>query len=81
MVEDFDNGADESSWVLVVKDPELTELIKYGANWTPWPNPMPNTVWTDDFGSLTDVIDWSDTSSFAANKWEELLSFFFPEVE
>lgn len=81
MIEDFDNGADESSWVLVVRDPELVMLIADGGKWTPWQSPMPTTVWTDDFGSLTDVMDWSDTSSFAADRWEEMLSFFWPGEE
>ena len=76
MIEDFDNGADESSWVLVTRDPQLTKWIRQAGVETPWPEPMPTTVWTDDFGSLNDVVDWSDTYSFAADKWEELLTFF-----
>ena len=81
MEEDFDDGADESSWVLVVRDPILIKRLYNGANWTEWDEPMPPTVWTDDFGSLTDVMDWSDTSSFAADKWEELLAYFSGEQE
>jgi len=76
MIEDFDNGADESSWVLVVKDLVLTQMIEDGANWSSWETPMPTTVWTDDFGSLTDVLDWSDTTYFVAEKWEELMGYF-----
>lgn len=78
MQEDFDKGADESSWVLVVRDPELIEMIGTRANWSSWESPMPTTVWTDDFGSLTDVLDWSDTSDFAEEKWEELLEYVWP---
>ena len=81
MEKDFDDGADESSWVLVVRDPILIKRLYNGANWTEWDEPMPPTVWTDDFGSLTDVMDWSDTSSFAADKWEELLAYFSGEQE
>ena len=75
MIKDFEDGADASSWVLVVRDPVLIKRLKNDANWTPWPKTMPPTVWTDDFGSLTDVMDWSDTTSFAADKWEDTLNF------
>ena len=79
MIEDFENGADESSWVLVVKDPVLTQMIEDRAKWSSWESPMPTTVWTDDFGSLTDVLDWSDTTYFAEEKWDELKGYFSSE--
>jgi len=76
MVEDFKKGADESSWVLVVRDPVLIDRIDKEANWSSWREPMPSTVWTDDFGSLTDVLDWSGTSSFAGEKWKDVKDYF-----
>ena len=60
----------------MVRDPVLTEMIETRAYWSYWPTPMPETVWTDDFGSLTDVMDWSETMNFAKDKWEEFLSNF-----
>jgi len=73
--EDDDMSADASNWVLVTRDPKLIVQINSQDNVSEWPSPMPKTVWTDDFGSLTEVMDWSNTTDFASEKWEELVDY------
>jgi len=80
-VVDFENGADESNWVLVTKNKELIQSFVDEDRYTFWDKEMASTVWTDDFGSLTDVMDFSNTTDFAFDKWDELVEYFFPEDE
>ena len=80
--EDDDNiGADASSWVLVTGDKELIDRIEDENDFESRPEQIPSTIWTDDFGSLTAVMDWSKTTNFGKEKWDELLQYFGFEKE
>ena len=80
--EDDDNiRADASSWVLVTRDKELINLIEDENDFESRPEQIPSTIWTDDFGSLTAVMDWSKTTDFGKEKWDELLLYFGFEKE
>ena len=80
--EDDDNiRADASSWVLVTRDKELIDLIEDENDFESRPEQIPSTIWTDDFGSLTAVMDWSKTTDFGKEKWDELLLYFGFEKE
>lgn len=49
----------QTRWVLITKNPYLidSELIKSAQ--LPWPEKMPKIIWSDDFASLAQVVDWS----------------------
>ncbi len=73
--DDDDISADASTWALVVRDQELIDHLEAGDNLEEWDSPMPKTVWTDDFGSLTEVMDMANTTDFASEKLEELADY------
>ena len=72
---DNSNSTDAASWVLVLSNQKLVGMIEQEGKHTPWPESMPATVWTDDFGSLTEVMDFSKTTKFARKKWEIFLNW------
>ncbi|MFK7768823.1 MAG: fused MFS/spermidine synthase [Mariniblastus sp.] len=73
--EDEDAETDASNWVLVVKNKSLIEEIGMDARFVEWRQPIADTIWTDDFGSLTEVMSISNTKNFATEKLEQVLGF------
>ena len=49
----------QTRWVLITKNQHVldSELIKSAQ--LPWPEKMSKIVWTDDFASLAQIVDWS----------------------
>ena len=72
---------DSSSWVLVTKNDTLIKMIESENEFDEWSELIPDTVWTDDFGSLTEVMDFENTTDFAEEKWDELLKYLKSEDE
>ena len=80
--EDDETDTDAASWVLVTRNSDLIQMIEDENYYVRWESPMPETVWTDDFGSLTEVMDFRNTTDFAEEKWDELLVYMgFKEEE
>ncbi len=55
----YDDQQGATRWVLMTDNPMVlrSELVKNAS--VPWPSEMPTIKWTDDFASLSQLIDWS----------------------
>ncbi len=55
-IEHYENSTD---WVLMSTDPAILRQPTISDRQTPWPKDMKKIVWTDNFTSLAQVVDWS----------------------
>jgi hypothetical protein len=49
----------QTRWVLITKNQRVLESELITSARLPWPEKMRSIVWTDDFASLAQVVDWS----------------------
>ncbi len=77
--DDDDNMVDAATWVLVTKNAKVEELLldyDQSTDWdtakTYWKEKMKDAIWTDDFATLTKIIDFGRSKEFLDEKIDEL---------
>ena len=56
----YDEGAEiQCTWVLIAANQKLLEHELVKTSRSPWPKGIEEIVWTDDFNSVWQLIDWS----------------------
>ncbi len=54
------NGTEfQTRWVLISKNQHVLDFELIKSAQLSWPEEMPKIIWTDDFASLAQVVDWS----------------------
>ena len=55
----FNNLNERTRWVIVTRNEEILKFVRESDTFVQWPEQMEPIVWTDDFTSLAQVVDWS----------------------
>ncbi len=64
-----DNAVDSSSWVLVSRNREFIEEMKFLGTAAEWPDETRVALWTDDYSSIIPLIKWDSGD----NWWDAVL--------